>query len=101
MKAVDFIVTRAKMCAYYGGVIKGCAKGSENCPLKAIDCDITANMSVGDAEKMQAIVEKWVNRNGETNRDKFLEVFGMEWTDVYCMSNVNAEMWSNQKYERG
>lgn len=101
MKAVEFMLAHAEMCKYYGGVVKGCKKNGEQCPLHDIDCDITADMSVGDAERMQALVEKWVNRNGETNKDKFLEVFGMDWTDVYSMNNVNAETWSNQKYERG
>lgn len=101
MKAIEFMLARASMCKYYGGVMGGCTKKKEKCPLSGIDCDISADMSVGDAEQMQAIVEKWLNRNGETNKDKFLEVFGMDWTDVYSMNNVNAETWSNQKYERG
>ena len=101
MKAIEFMKAHAKMHDYYGGVIKGCTRNGEKCPLADIECDLPRdNMTVAEAENMQAIVEKWVNRNSETNGDKFLEVFGMDWTDVYSMNNVNAETWSNQKYER-
>lgn len=99
MKAIDFIVTRAKMCDYYGGVLKGCAKEGEKCPLKAIDCDITADMSVGDAERMQAIVEKWAHRKDGTNGDKFEEVFGEDFLDIWTLSSVNAHEWASKKYE--
>lgn len=93
MKVAEFMVTKAAMCEYYS------KKGCEKCPLDGLNCNFDTPMSVQDAEKMQAIVEKWANRHGKTNRDKFLEVFGMEWTDLYSMNNVNAETWSGQKFE--
>lgn len=100
MKAVEYMVARAAMCKYYGGVMGGCCKSGEECPLHNVDCDISPNMTVGEAEQMQAIVKKWTMRNAETVASKFKEVFGLDAWDFWNMSNVNATTWLNQKYEK-
>ena len=99
MKAIEFMIAHAAICKYYGGVMGGCKKGDDHCPLKDIDCDLNADMTPQDAEQMQALVERWINRNGKTNADKFKEVFGMDWTDMWSLCNVNADKWAKQKYE--
>lgn len=101
MNAIEFITARAAICKYYGGVMGGCSKGADKCPLSEIECDISPNMSVQDAERMQAIVDKWMHRDGETNGDKFREIFGDEFIDMWSLSDISAEEWAKQKYERG
>lgn len=100
MNATEFMVTRGKMCVYYGNVMCGCSKGGEKCPLHELeDCRPYEGMSVPDAERMQAIVEKWAQRNKGTNDDKFKEVFGEDFLDIWTLSSVNAHEWAAQKYE--
>jgi len=99
MKAIEFMIAHAAICKYYGGVIKGCNKDGEQCPLKGIDCDLRADMTTQDAEQMQAIVEKWVHRNDGTNEDKFKAVFGYDAGDIFTLCDVNFNDWLKQKYE--
>lgn len=99
MKAIEFMIAHGAICKHYGGVMKGCTKNGEQCPLKGIDCDLRADMTPQDAEQMQALVDKWLNRNGKTNADKFKEIFGMELMEFWTLCDVNAEQWAKQKYE--
>jgi hypothetical protein len=100
MKAVEFMLAHAEMCKYYGGVIKGCKKNGEQCPLHDIDCDLSPNMSPSDAEIMQVRVEKWLNRNAETNGAHFERTFGIDILDLYNLSSIDVDTWRGQKYEK-
>ena len=101
MNATEFMVARGEMCKYYYSVIGGCSRKGEKCPLHSLDdCQPYAGMTVQDAERMQAIVDKWMHRDEETNADKFREIFGEEFMDMWRVSNELAEEWAQQRYEK-
>jgi hypothetical protein len=100
MKAIPFMIALGEICTYYDGGIKPCtnAKG-EKCPLIDHPCDLTVGIEPAEAEKMQSIVKKWLDRGKETNEAKFKEVFGITATEFRGLSDTNAAEWLGQKYE--
>lgn len=103
MKTTEFMIAMGEMCKAYSGGTEPCTgKGGELCPLAKADCncDLTIPLSVVDAEKIQAIVEKWKREQGGTNEEKFEQIFGITAMEFWTLSDVNAEKWLKQAYEK-
>ena len=103
MKAIEFMMSISEMCkAHNGGLYPCTSKDGKTCPLaKAeINCDLTIPITTAEAENMQAIVEKWKNRNSETNGAKFADTFGIDFMTVWGLCDTNAQEWANQRFEK-
>lgn len=99
MKTTEFMVALGAMCKEYTSDTPCTNEKSEVCPLHNYNCDITVGLSPKESEDIQAIVERWARGKGQTNAQKFMEVFGLEAVDFWSLCDVNAEKWMQQPYE--